>query len=84
MSPVYLAILGVVLSAISSVALGAGAWFFKRLVASTDKLREEIGKLREGLAADAVLRSQHTAAIAELKTEHKALEVRVRAMELKR
>lgn len=78
------AIISVLLSLLSTIALGTGAWFFRRLVESTDNLRQEIGSLRESLAADRVQRIQHAAAIAENKTDLKALSDRIRALEMQR
>jgi len=82
MSPATLAALGACLSALSTVALGAGAWFFRRLVSATDDLRKEITYLRESLATLIVQRDYNAAAIEELKSDHKELSDRVRALEV--
>lgn len=75
-----MAILGGLLSLLSTSALAVGAWFFRRLVDATDNLRREIGRLRESIAADTVERAQHRQAIAENKAEIKSLTDRLQTL----
>lgn len=65
------------LSAVSSIALAVGAWFFSSLNESVRALRTEIGGLREKIAVLQVGREE----VREIKTELRQLRMRMRALE---